>query len=71
MTRATIWTRMLSAAALLLFASLGACEWDDGTIPWDHNGNDPYDTYRERCVDKINAYRATLDLPTHRSRYVS
>jgi len=26
---------------------------------------DPYASYRERCVDRINEYRATLDLPPY------
>lgn len=27
--------------------------------------DDPYASYRTRCVDRINAYRATLDLPPY------
>jgi hypothetical protein len=47
--------RGLSLAALaLLLAGPASCKSDD-----------PYDTMRQRCVDKINEYRATEDLPPY------
>ncbi len=39
---------------LLVGAGAGSCSEDD-----------PWDSYRVACVDRINEYRATLDLPPY------
>lgn len=62
--------RMLVVGIAIGMWSLGAGGCGDdggGTAAADggHNANDPYDQYRQDCVDKINSYRATLDLPPY------
>ncbi len=48
--------RTIAAAAFAIVAGLASasCKQDD-----------PYAEARQRCVDEINAYRATLDLPPY------
>jgi hypothetical protein len=53
---------------LMIFVLLAGCRGDDadsaGNIGEDDpNWNDPYPDAREDCINRINEFRATLDLP--------
>ena len=56
--RRSIVPGSLSFLAALVLPCAAGCSDDGGS-------SDPYDEYRQACVDKINEYRATLGLPPY------
>jgi hypothetical protein len=52
-------------ASLVAGGSLMGCSSSDSTGSGPGNPSDPLDSARQKCVDTINSYRATLGLPPY------
>ena len=68
--RSEIWNRALGLAALGIAAlALVGCDGDggggDGGAGGEGNDANPHDAAAQICVDTINDYRKTLDLPPY------